>query len=256
MKSKNKITEEKARRPAKWQMFSIAVIVVLFVVTTFLRFYSRTVTSDQGEILEVAMPDGSSITLNSRSFVKYHPLWWYLERRVTLEGEAFFEVVNGGVFEVVSGDYSTSVTGTSFNVLSRDGTYEVACAEGSVRVVSLSSGTEALLIAGQKAIATSVGGFIREADEGAAQSAAWRESLFYFTSAKLTDVFREIERQYGIEIRVDPLIVADEEMTFTGYFPKANMVEDVLDLVCIPFGIRSKKTEVGVYQISPGESEE
>lgn len=258
MKLMNEILAEKVRRPAKWQMFSAAILVVLFAVTTFMRFYSRTVTSGQGEMLEVVLPDGSSITLNSRSFIKYHPLWWYLERRVTLEGEAFLEVLNGGVFEVVSGDYITSVTGTSFNILSRGEAYEVACAEGSVRVLSLSSGSEVLLIAGQKAIATSEGGFIREADEGegAAQSAAWMESLFYFTSAKLTDVFNEIEREYGIEIRVDPLIAGDEAMTFTGYFPKANMVEDVLDLVCIPFGIRYKKTVEGVYQIISGESQE
>ena len=255
-KSENKNSTEQVRRPMKWQMRAAAAILVLFAFTTVMRFHSRSVTSGAGEITKVNLPDGSLITLNSRSVVKYNPMWWYIERRVTLEGEAFFEVAKTGDFEVVSGDFITSVTGTSFNVLFRDGAYEVACAEGSLRVSSLNSKSEVLLIAGQKGIATSEGGFHMEADEGAILSTSWMESLFYFTSAILDDVFNEIERQYGIEIRVDPEISEDKEMTFTGYFPKSNRIEDVFDMVCIPFGISYKKIAEGVYQITPDKSKE
>lgn len=243
-------------RPMRWQMSAAAAILVLFAITTVMRFYSRTVISGAGELSEIVLPDGSSITLNSRSTVSYHPMWWYIERSVSLEGEAWFEVAEGGDFDVVSENYITSVTGTSFNVFAREDEYEVACAEGSVRVSSLRSGIETLLVAGEKAIATSEGDFLREEDEGAAESSAWRQGVFYFTSAALADVFTEIEDQYGVVIEVDPVIAGDQEMTFTGYFPKSNQVEDVLDLVCIPFGIKFEQRGEGVYRIIPDETQE
>jgi ferric-dicitrate binding protein FerR (iron transport regulator) len=254
--SGRKVAMHNSRRPMRWQMSAAAAILVLFAITTVMRFYSRTVISGAGELSEIVLPDGSSITLNSCSTVKYHPMWWYIERSVALQGEAWFEVAEGGDFKVVSEDYITAVTGTSFNVFARDTEYEVACAEGSVRVSSLSSGIETVLVAGEKVIATGDGDFLREVDEGAAVSSAWMNGLFYFTSATLTEVFREVENQYGVVIEVDSVIAGDGEMTFTGYFPKANRVEDVLDLVCIPFGIKFELTAEGVYRIIPDETKE
>lgn len=254
--SGRKVAMHNSRRPMKWQMAAAAAILVLFSITTVMRFYSRTVISGAGELSEIVLPDGSSITLNSRSTVKYHPMWWYIERSVTLQGEAWFEVEEGGDFKVISEDFITAVTGTSFNIFARDNEYEVACAEGSVVVSSIRSGIETLLVAGEKAIATVDGEFLREVDEGAVASSAWMKGVFYFTSAALTEVFREVENQYGVIIEVDPVIADDMEMTFTGYFPKSNRVEDVLDLVCIPFGIKFELTGEGSYRIIPDETQE
>jgi ferric-dicitrate binding protein FerR (iron transport regulator) len=254
--SGRKIALNSPRRPMKWQMAAAAAILVLFAITSVMRFYSRTVISGAGELSEIVLPDGSSITLNSRSTVKYHPMWWYIERSVSLQGEAWFEVEEGGDFKVVSEDFITAVTGTSFNIFARDNKYEVACAEGSVIVSSLSSGIQTLLVAGEKAIATGDGEFLREVDEGAVASSAWMKGVFYFTSAPLTEVFREVESQYGVIIEVDPVISGDREMTFTGYFPKSNRLEDVLDLVCIPFGIKFELTGEGSYRIIPDDTQE
>ncbi|MCA1758046.1 MAG: FecR domain-containing protein [Bacteroidales bacterium] len=254
--SGKKIHRHTYRRPMRWQMSAAAAILVLFSITTVMRFYSRTIISGAGELSEIVLPDGSSITLNSRSTVSYHPMWWYIERSVSLEGEAWFQVAEGGDFKVISEDFITAVTGTSFNIFSREDEYEVACAEGSVMVSSLLSGIETVLVAGEKVIATREGDFLREVDEGAAESSSWMRGVFYFTSAALADVFREIENQYGVVIEVDHVIAGDEEVTFTGYFPKSNRIEDVLELVCIPFGIKFEQSGEGVYRIIPDETQE
>ena len=49
-------------------------------------------------------------------------------------GEGFFSVQKGSRFKVVSQQGIVEVLGTQFNILSRKGTYEVACVEGKVKV--------------------------------------------------------------------------------------------------------------------------
>ena len=56
-------------------------------------------------------------------------------RKVSLEGEAFFEVNPGKKFEVVSKFGKTIVLGTSFNIYSRNSSYQVTCMTGKVKVI-------------------------------------------------------------------------------------------------------------------------
>lgn len=48
-----------------------------------------------GEVASVQLPDGTLVTLNGNSQLKYSRLyWWFMEeRKVALKGEAFFDVV-------------------------------------------------------------------------------------------------------------------------------------------------------------------
>lgn len=65
---------------------------------------------------EITLPDGSRVTLNANSQLSYQED--FSERRVSLTGEAFFDVARDTLrpFEIFTGETVTRVLGTSFNV--------------------------------------------------------------------------------------------------------------------------------------------
>jgi ferric-dicitrate binding protein FerR (iron transport regulator) len=111
-----------------------AAVIVLLGVSQWLWWSVESFVAPVGSHLAVVLPDGSKVELNSESDLSFHRYRWLLQRRVNLRGEAFFEVAKGKRFDVVSDVATTSVVGTSFNVLARAENYTVTCLTGKVAV--------------------------------------------------------------------------------------------------------------------------
>lgn len=214
---------------------AIAASLLLFLGTAgFLRFYSKTVYSAAGEHLTLCLPDSSIIELNAKSTVNYHPYWFQISRTVTLDGEAFFKVIKGNKFKVVSGLGETTVLGTSFNIYSRNNAYNVTCFTGKVRVESVKKDESVLLNPNEAAFINKDGflRFVQEVNTLAVKS--WRDNMFIFTGSSVTSVIQEIERQYNIKI----VFQANPNLTYTGNFSKTLSKKEVLDLVCTSLGLK------------------
>lgn len=80
----------------------------------------RTITTQVGERKRVDLPDGSTITLNARSQLRFDENQYGRTTRMVelLSGEAFFEVAKDSsrAFIVQAGVLQTTVLGTSFNI--------------------------------------------------------------------------------------------------------------------------------------------
>jgi transmembrane sensor len=229
-----------------WIRFgAAAVILILLGISSFIRFYTRSYTTETGQQLEIVLPDGSKASLNASTSVTYHPYWWRFTRKIELEGEAFFTVEKGKEFEAISALGHTIVVGTSFNILSVDDVYEVTCMTGKIRVIAKATGDEAILTQNQKALLDNSGRFNIDYEANAVETTAWTRGEFYFTSAPLTEVFRKIELRYGITIEYKQ----KDNLFYTGYFKKDKRVENILNLVCLPFGMKFEETSERVYQI-------
>lgn len=90
-----------------------------------------------GEKLDIELDDGSQVTLNANSVLRWTEDWQDNKgRQVVLEGEAFFEVKrqDGIPFTVVTDDVAVEVLGTSFNVDSRESSTRVYLDEGKVNL--------------------------------------------------------------------------------------------------------------------------
>jgi ferric-dicitrate binding protein FerR (iron transport regulator) len=103
-----------------------------------------------GETLEIVLEDASRVTLNANSKLTWYSNWRNRkERKVELEGEAFFEVnrkaLNPGEhseipqgekkfmpFMVITPELTVNVLGTSFNVLARRQKTDVFLKSGEV----------------------------------------------------------------------------------------------------------------------------
>ena len=70
----------------------------------------------------IILSDGSRVTLNAKSMLKYPVVFTDSIREVYVEGEALFEVKedHGKPFIVNGKDFSVNVLGTIFNVMSYD----------------------------------------------------------------------------------------------------------------------------------------
>ncbi len=116
-----KIQLKKISSKKYWRkIISSAAVLFLLIGSILLSLIldnNLTQVATKGEKKEIEFKDGSRIFLNSGSKINY-PDNFKENQKITLEGEAFFEVAPnpGKYFPVQSGDSETKVLGTSFNI--------------------------------------------------------------------------------------------------------------------------------------------
>ncbi|TKC00893.1 FecR family protein [Pedobacter cryophilus] len=226
---------------SKWSIAASIALLVSLSVLAFLKFYTVNVECLPGEQKMAYLPDGSSVQLNAKSSLSFHPLWWKMDREVELNGEGFFQVKKGEKFTVVSDNGSTSVMGTSFNIFARDEDYEVTCLTGKVKVLSIITKDEVIITPNQMVVLDQAGNLNANLKVNAKLAVDWTMGKFVFTQTPLNKVLAEIGRRYGVEIK------NTENLTqlYTGNFAKQKEIEPILDLVCKTFEIEYKKLPSG-----------
>lgn len=119
---------------------TVALIIASFFVVQYFQNENWVVQqSIAGQIKTVILPDGSLVTLNGNSSIRYLQNWSDDPiRTVHLQGEAYFKVKNFGdgttKFHVVTSDLTVEVLGTSFNVISWTEETSVFLEEGQVNI--------------------------------------------------------------------------------------------------------------------------
>ncbi len=226
--------------------YAIASAILIFIgIGAFMRLYTINVNTTKGQHTELLLPDQSKVELNAFSKVSFHPYWWSIKREVKLQGEAFFQVKKGEQFTVKSGNINTSVLGTSFNVYSRRGKIQVACVSGKVKVTDQ---IEAVVLSPNEKVNYIENKLLsKETFETEKEVNSWISSEYYYESALLSDVFYDLELQFNIEIDTQNIDLS--ELKYSGYYKKNHSIENVLNLVCKPFGLKYENTDKGKYRL-------
>lgn len=184
----------------RWFSVGIAAAITLLFLVIFWpnSDTTRTYTAAIGSgVLEGTLPDGSTFSLNAGSTLEVDQENWETERRLLLDGEAFFEVEKGNTFSVNTSKGIVSVLGTKFNVRDREQTLEVTCQEGKVQVSSLEDEIIQILTPGQ-GLRIEESGRISALDIVDQQSPVWTSGISSFKDVALEVVLAELERQYGV----------------------------------------------------------
>lgn len=208
-----------------------ATIILLFATGLMMRQYSNSEYCPEGQHFSVNLPDGTNVTLQSGSTITYYPLWWSFSRKVVLSGEAFFDVVPGNKFNVISPLGNTVVIGTSFNIVASENKYIVTCFTGKVKVTSF---TEMSVILSPDYKAEVINGELKVSKYISNNNALSTDSdMFNFESVPLSQVIKEIENHFNI------VITSSTELryNYTGFFSKQKSVEEVLYILCKPYGL-------------------
>ena len=197
----------KTRRIFIISSVAAAAVIVFILYSIFTMNDGMLISTEIGGQELVQLPDNSLIKLNSVSEVQYDEDKFRTERKLNLNGEAFFEVEKGSRFTVETDLGNVEVLGTSFNVYARKDSFAVSCYTGRVQVTS-ESGQQIILNPGEEIELGNVKtGMEKISFEIEENTPSWTNGLFTFENEPLSVVFEELKRQYNITIEYqDPSI--------------------------------------------------
>jgi transmembrane sensor len=129
--------------PLRMIMRFAAALVITFGATWLAYSFWKTnyanpsvTLASSGEVITKVLADGSVVTLNKNSILKFTEKFTGDKRLVSLTGEAFFDITpdKEKPFYIESGDVTVKVVGTSFNVKNTKHKTEVTVETGQVEV--------------------------------------------------------------------------------------------------------------------------
>ncbi|RXK61697.1 FecR family protein [Lacibacter luteus] len=183
--------------------------------------------------MQLLLADGTQVWLNVASYITYPTTFTGTERKVEITGEAYFEVAHNKSmpFIVKRNEMEVLVLGTHFNVNTYDDEelFRVTLLEGAVNVSDGSTEPKAIK-PGQQA--TLKPGHVKsikvlnniDMDE----VMAWKNGWFNFNSLQVTDIMRQIEKWYDVDVHYQG---KPGDKHFTGIVSRDNNVSEVLKIM-------------------------
>lgn len=196
-----------------------------------------------GRTSRILLPDSSLICLATASTVRYMTDYNRTNRKVFLEGEAYFIVNHKGLqpFTVVTGDLNTVDIGTEFNIQYYPGktAIVVEVAKGTVEVKSIRGQQEAHIAAVSQGHAllydSQTAGSTLFSIPDTGMIGAWRKGILSFRKRPLKELTDELERYYGISIHYANPALGNILLTT---LLNNNTLEDALEIVTVTAGVR------------------
>ncbi|NSL90894.1 DUF4974 domain-containing protein [Chitinophaga sp. Mgbs1] len=162
----------------------------------------NTLTTPRGKHFKIVLPDGTRVWLNAASSLHYPTVFSEGQRKVTLSGEAYFEVAADSrkPFVVSTTGQTIRVLGTAFNVKAyTDESYtRTTLVEGRISITPENSNSPVLLSPGEQATWENNQLQIIKTDPQEATS--WITGLFYFSDTELSVVLHQLQRWYDIDV--------------------------------------------------------
>ncbi|WP_343748184.1 FecR domain-containing protein [Fluviicola sp.] len=207
---------------------------------TELQSSTNTISIPRGGEYQLILPDGTRVWLNAQTTIKYPTRFNGAERRVSVNGEAYFEVTKDAEhpFIVETDKQEIKVLGTHFNVNTYNtGKTVTTLAEGSVKVSS-SEGSK-FLKPGQQSILFDGSLEVENADMESAL--AWKNGLLFFRDAPLQTVLAEVSRWYDVDVQYNG---KPTQELFTGSVSRASNLSAMLRILQLT-GVKTKLVAEG-----------
>ncbi len=183
----------------------------------------------RGGEYQLTLSDGSRVWLNAESRLAYPTVFGKSERRVHLEGEAFFEVKPGNIrFVVETEDMDVRVLGTTFNVNAYKDEQETrtTLVQGKVEVLACKDSLQRILQPGEQAIFAKTRGQLDVKQVNTDLYTRWVKGQFVFRDTPLSDIMRTLSRWYEMEYEfVDTEL---KNYRFYGVISRFDQVENLL----------------------------
>ncbi len=196
---------------------------------------------ESGKQANITLPDGTTIKLDAGSSIKYPKNFNESTREVYLSGEGYFDVARNEEkpFKINTKNAVIQVLGTIFNVRSWSVSdiVKVAVVEGKVSLRSniRDIDDEAIITAGYVSTLDIFGILTSPEKTDPVKHTKWMEFEMSFEDAPLKEIFNQLERWYGLDIKVNDDAILQERIKL--YIPN-RPIEGVLDLISKMLGIQ------------------
>ena len=223
-------------------MFAAAITSTVFIFSS--REYDDRITSYVGgdglEADVVVLPDGTRVSLGTRTSFSYDSRYGKSERIVQLEGEAYFEVAKDTTlrFIVKAGEMEVEALGTTFNVKAYQEDRELTTTlfEGKVRT---SVGKDEVILKPDESLSFDKSSRrMIVSDDLAAYARMWKDNELVFKGATMEEVAVMLDRLYNVKVRFASEKV--KHYRFSGVI-KNNSLDNVIELISLTAPIMYKK---------------
>jgi len=165
------------------------------------------ITTPRGRQFQLTLADGTQVWLNAGSSLRYPTYFDGKERKVEITGEAYFEVAKNVrmPFKVsINNETEIEVLGTHFNVnaYENEATINTTLLEGSVKVRH-NSENDFIKPGQQLQVAQPNNSFQKSRllnNVNITRIMAWKDGVFDFEDATLSEVMHQLERWYDIDV--------------------------------------------------------
>jgi len=250
---------DKRRRQIRRNFFSFtryaAAITLIIAGTWIVSNYSfnyklqseiqyNTLSIPAGQHATLVLSDGTEIWMNARSSIKYPSRFNRKERRVELNGEAYFKVVKNPEcpFTVQTPSLAVNVLGTTFNVRCDElkGSADVSLLEGSVEV-QLNNSFKRIQLKPMQNLNFGDGKvkITRLENEN---DFLWKQGILFFDKVPLSEIAKKIEWHYDMKV-----IIANPKIgkqIYSGKFRQQDGPYEILRILQKTNGFKLKKDDV------------
>lgn len=215
---------QKARisiKPIYWKIAAVAAAVVIITLLAVNLFKISSLDSGyynlstninvneidvpRGQTVTLTLSDGTKVWLNADTKFIYPSRFSAKNRSVKIVGEGFFEVEHNkeSPFIVQSGDVSTTVLGTKFNVKAYNGEQiAITLLEGIIEVSKDKIDNVVRLDKPNQQVTVSKKGFIRKGVVDARVLSQWTVGELYFVDEPLANIANTLERKFNVNIDI------------------------------------------------------
>jgi ferric-dicitrate binding protein FerR (iron transport regulator) len=227
---------EKQEKPVVKNSFKIRMIAVTSVAASIaiaIVFYLLTAQvvykGVPGNTLTLRLPDHSRVVLDDKSELTYKKYFW--NRKVELQGKAYFEVQKGNSFIVAFDAGTVQVLGTRFLVSENNNSLTVQCFEGKVKTDYLRESV--ILTKGMQAEANNQGKLdIENTREQFPDFAVFNKN---YSGVTVDKIAKDLESFFGISVSFE----VDKDRRFSGSI-ESGTIENAMEILTQPLQLNYK----------------
>lgn len=219
--------------------YAAAICLAILSTWTIMNYQRDNVIEEQlsfeefstppGQRAQVKLHDGTVVWLNARSRLRYPNRFSGTERKVELDGEAFFEVSRNeeAPFVVSTEKLDIKVLGTKFNVFAYKGKNEFTTAliEGSVKLYQSDNESVAMYMSPNDYAELKDGRLVKS-KICSTDFLLWKEGIYAFDDIPFGEIIKKLELYYDITIEIRNKNLNNYK--FSGKFRQRDGIESVL----------------------------
>ena len=208
------------------------------------------VAVDYGQKANLTLPDGTKVWLNSATHLSYDAEYNKSDRKIYLDGEAYFDVARNEKcpFIVHTHAMDIEVLGTKFNVeaYAKQQNFEASLIQGKIKIKSPSDNNISQVLLPDYKSTLKNGKLVISKIEDY-NIYRWKEGLYCFKNKSFIEIIKDLEKYYNLKIIVDKPSITN--IILTGKFRISDGLDYALRILQkdVPFIYNKHTTDDIIY---------
>lgn len=228
---------------SRWGWVAVIFLLLSSVALYQYRYHTGRVVykNEESKPLTISLPDRSRVSLAEGSSLSYNKRTFDRIRKVSLSGQAEFDVTKNSMspFRVFTSSIEVTVFGTVFKVrdFPSEGHAEAILAEGSIALRPLSGHEYFELSVGQRAVYREKEHLLAIQEVSVDDILLRRHGINSIEDATIHQIIERIQSDFGVSLYAVS-VGTSPDTRFTFSYPEKAPLEEILDMLEILTGYR------------------